>query len=131
MRILVALLAVGTLIALAGCGGDDKPAYCSDRSSLESSVKELANITRNTGLSGLRAQLGEVESDATALVDSAKSDFPEQTSAIRSSVDTLAGAVRSLQANPSAQQAATVATDAAAVVGYVSDFTSASSSECD
>jgi len=32
-------LAAALLAALAGCGGSSKPAYCSDRSDLQSSVK--------------------------------------------------------------------------------------------
>lgn len=130
MRILIALLAVVVAIAVAGCGGNSKPAYCSDRSNLENSVKGLTSVSLSSGVSGLRSQLTKIQSDAKTLVDSAKSDFPDQTSAIRSSVDTFSSAVRALPASPSAQQIATVGTDAASVVSSVGDFTSASSSKC-
>lgn len=131
MRAAIALLAACVLIALAGCGGNSKPAYCSDRSDLENSIKGLTSVDLSSGLSGLRSQLATIESDATTLVDSARSDFPDQTSAIRSSVDTLAAAVRTLQANPTAQQTAAVVGDASNVVSAVGDFKSASNSKCD
>ena len=41
-----------------------------------------------------------VQTNATALVNSAKSDFPSQTSAITSSVDALQNSVASLSSNP-------------------------------
>ena len=56
---------------------------------------------------------------------SAKSDFPSQTSAIKSSVDTLSGAVNALPSNPSPAQVAAIATDAASVVSSVKSFSDA------
>ena len=38
-------LAAGALIALAGCGSSSKPAYCSDRTNLENSIKNLPSAT--------------------------------------------------------------------------------------
>src|SRR5947208_8866209 len=72
-------------IALAACGSS-KPAYCTDRANLENSIKGLTDISLSSGLSGVQSQFGKIKSDATALVSSAKGDFPSQTDAIRSSV---------------------------------------------
>ncbi len=66
----VAIIAVVVLIALAGCGSS-KPAYCSNRTSLENSVKELTSLSFSSGISGLKSQLTKIESDATALVGAA------------------------------------------------------------
>ncbi len=109
-------------------GGE--PSYCSDRSTLESSVKGLTSAATSGDVSALKSQVATIKSDATSLVDSAKGDFPSQTSAIKSSVDTLDGAVNALPPSPSAAQVAAIATDAASVVSSVKSFSDATSSKC-
>jgi hypothetical protein len=117
------------VVALAGCSSS-KPAYCTDRTNLENSVKGLTSLTASSGISGLTSQVKTIQSDATALVNSAKSDFPSQTSAITSSVNALKTSVTGLSSSPSATQVATVTRDAASVVSSVKTFTDASSSKC-
>jgi hypothetical protein len=126
----VAMVAAVALIALAGCGGSSKPAYCSDRTNLENSVKNLPSVTTSSGVSGLKKQIATIQSDATSLVNSAKSDFPTQTSAVKSSVDALSSAVKALPSSPSAAQIAPIAADSAAVVNSVKSFVDASQSKC-
>jgi hypothetical protein len=124
-----AMVVVAMLVAATGCGGSSKPAYCSDRDSLNSSIKGLSGAASG-GVSGLKSQLATIQSDAKALAGSAKSDFPSQTSAITSSVNTLSSAVKALPANPSTAQIASLAADAAAVVSSVKAFSDATSSKC-
>jgi cytochrome c556 len=124
----VSIAAVG-LVALAGCGSS-KPAYCTDRSNLENSVKGLTSLNASSGISGLQSQLKKIESDSTALVNSAKGDFPSETSAITSSVASLENAVRGLSSSPSAGQIATVTSAATSVANSVNSFTDATSSKC-
>jgi hypothetical protein len=124
----VAFVAAAGLVGLVGCSST--PAYCSDRTSLENSVKGLPSQVSSSGFSGLKSQLKKVESDATALVNSAKSDFPSQTSAVMSSVDALKSAVTALPSSPSAAELVPVAADAASVVSSVKSFTDATSSKC-
>jgi hypothetical protein len=128
-RVLVAIVALSGLIALAGCGSS-KPAYCSDRTNLENSIKGLTNLNVSSGISGLKSQLEKIQSDANALVNSAKGDFPNETSAIKSSVDALTSAIKSVSTSPSVTQIATIATDAKNVVDSVTSFTNATSSKC-
>jgi conjugal transfer/entry exclusion protein len=125
---LVACVAL-VVVALAGCGSS-KPGYCTDRTNLENSIKGLTSLNVSSGISGLQSQLQKIQSDATALVNSAKSDFPNETSAIKSSVDALQSAVKALPASPSAGQIATIASDASSVVSSVKSFTDATSSKC-
>jgi hypothetical protein len=122
-------VAAVVVIALAGCGSS-KPAYCTDRTNLENSIKGLTSLNVSSGLSGLETQLKKIESDATTLVNSAKSDFPTETSAVKSSVDSLSSAVKGLTSSPSAAQIAAIAADAGTVVSSVKSFTDASSSKC-
>jgi hypothetical protein len=129
VRVPGAVVAAVAVIALAGCGSS-KPAYCSDRTNLENSVKNLPSSVSSSGVSGLASQLTTIKSDAATLVSAAKSDFPTQTSAVKSSVDTLDSAVKALPSRPSASQLAAIGLDASNVVSSVKSFTDNSKSKC-
>jgi hypothetical protein len=129
VRVPVALVAAVSLIGLVGCGSS-KPAYCSDRTNLENSVKNLPSVTSSSGISGLKSQITTIKNDATSLVSAAKSDFPSETSAVKSSVDTLQSSIKALPSSPSATQIAAVGANAANVVSSVNSFTEASKSKC-
>jgi hypothetical protein len=127
----VALVAAAGAVAMAGCSSSSSPpAYCTDRANLENSIRGLTNLNVSSGITGLQAQAKKVESNATALVNSAKSDFPSQTSAITSSVDALKGAVKELPSGLTATSIAAVTTDAANVVSSVRSFMDATKSKC-
>jgi hypothetical protein len=128
--VLAACAAALVVVALAACGGSSKPAYCTNRANLESSVKGLTDLTASSGLSGLQAQIAKIQSDANALVSSAKSDFPNETSAIKSSVDSLATTIKTLPSSPSAANIATVGTQAASAVTAVQNFYNSTKSKC-
>jgi len=119
------------VVALAGCSSS-KPAYCTDRTNLQNSVKGLTSIslTSSSGVSSLKSQIDTIQSDATTLVNSAKSDFPTETSAITSSVDALKGSVEALSPSPSSAEILTVTKDAATVASSVKSFQDASNSKC-
>ena len=125
----VVLLAALSLGGATGCG---KPDYCSERDDLAQSVKALGdvNVLQSGGLDRLRTQLDAVESDARAVADSAKSDFPDESGAVRSSVETLKGTLDELPASPSPEQLAPVAVQAAAVVSSFQEFDTATDAEC-
>ena len=124
-RVPLVLAAAATAVTLAGCSSS-KPAYCTDRTTLTNSVNGLTS----SGVSGLKSQLKQVQTDATTLVNSAKSDFPTETSAITSSVSALKNSVTALPSSPSAAQIATATKDAASVVSSVKSFVDASNSKC-
>lgn len=126
----IALIAAFTLVAASGCGGSSKPAYCSDVSNLQDSVNGLQGAVSSGGTSGLQSQLKTVESDTQSVVNSAKSDFPDQTGAIKSSVDTLSSDVTALPANPTASQIAAIAADTTNVANSVKSFSDATNSKC-
>jgi hypothetical protein len=129
-KLLLALVAAAGMVALAGCSSSGPPSYCTARANLENSVKGLTSLNASSGVSGLKSQVEKIESDATALVNSAKSDFPSQTSAITSSVNALKSSVTALSSSPSAAAIATVTKDASNVVSSVKAFTDATSSQC-
>jgi hypothetical protein len=119
------------MLAAAGCGGSGKPDYCADRNQLESSIDELGSKAVSGDVTELKPQLQRVRDNADQLVASAKSDFPSETSAIRSSVNRLRDSVDALPSSPSTSQVATVAGDAADVVTSVKRFSDATSDTCD
>ena len=85
----------------AGCGGSSKPSYCSKTADLKQSVQDLGSVNIiQGGTSALTTALSTVETNAQAVVSSAKSDFPDETAAINSSISAL---------KQSAQQLARVA----------------------
>jgi hypothetical protein len=120
---------VAGLVAVSGCGSS-KPAYCSDRSNLQNSVKGLTSLNVSSGISGLESQIKKIQSDGAAVASSAKGDFPSQTSAVTSSVNALKSAVQGLPSSPSAAQIAAVAKDASAVVSSVKSFSDATKAKC-
>jgi hypothetical protein len=105
--LLACAVAAGVVVALAGCSSGP-PAFCSDRTNLQNSVKGLTSLTISSGVSGLKSQVQKIQSDAAAMVSSAKSDFPSEISAITTSVDALKSSVAALSSSPSAGQIATV-----------------------
>jgi NADH dehydrogenase/NADH:ubiquinone oxidoreductase subunit G len=129
IRVSLVFATAATVVTLAGCSSG-KPAYCTDRTNLQNSVKGLTSLNTSSGVSGLQSQVKQIQSNATTLVNSAKSDFPSETSAITSSVNALKSAVAALSSSPSAAQIATVTKDAASVVSSVKNFMDASNSKC-
>lgn len=120
------------LAALGGCG-DDEPSYCSDRSDLEESVQGLRDVrpTESGAIDRIRSQVGEVQTDASALVDSAQADFPDETGELRTSVDALEQSVQAVPESPSREQVVAVGADVTAVVSAADGLVDATRSECE
>ena len=129
--VLLAVLCAGALVAGCGSSSSSSPSYCKDRSNLESSVKGLTSVDlKSGGTNALKTQLQKVQSDAKALVDSAKSDFPSQTDALSASVNSLETTAKQLPSSPSAGQIAALATGAASVATALKNFSDAAASKC-
>jgi hypothetical protein len=129
--ILAVAAATATLVA-AGCGGSSKPAYCSDVSALQSSVDDLKSVQLQSGaLTTLQTDLQTVQTNANAVVSSAKQDFPSQTSALQSSVSSLSKTIKGLPSSPTPQQLLPLAPEIKSVVTAAQDLSSATSSACD
>ena len=129
VRVLLACTVAIGIVALAGCSSS-KPAYCTDRSNLQTAVEGLTSLNAGSGVSAWKSQVQMVQSASTALVNSAKSDFPNQTSAITSSVGALTSSVTTLSSSPSAAAFITATQNASNVKNSVNSFTNATSSQC-
>jgi len=130
---MLALTVVGLFSVAAGCGGgssSSKPAYCSDKSTLQDDVNSLKSSLSNGDTSQLSSQVSTIKTDAATLASSAKADFPNESSAISASVTSLQTSVNALPANPSTSQLAGLAVQAASVLSSVQSFSDATSSSC-
>jgi hypothetical protein len=127
----IQLLLVAAVLLVAGCGGG-QPDYCSDVSDLEQSVKDLGSVdVVEGGRAAVNEALDVVEGNTQAAVDSAKSDFPGETSAMTKSISDLTSSAGELGKSPTPQQVARVAADVGVVASAVEDFVDATRSECD
>jgi hypothetical protein len=115
------------VVATAGCGAS-KPAYCSDASDLQSSVKALS--LTDGGLSGVQSQLKAIQAQAKTTIASAKSDFPSQTSALGASITGLTTAVGALPPSASPKDVLALGPAAASLKSAVNGFTTATGSKC-
>ena len=129
--ILAVAVAAASLVA-AGCGGSSKPDYCSKVSDLQQSVNDLKGVQLQSGaLSTIQTDVQKVQSNATAVVSSAKQDFPTQTSALQSSVSTLSATINALPSAPTPQQLLPLAPQIRSVGTASQDLSNATNSACD
>ena len=129
--ILAMAVAAAALVA-AGCGGSSKPDYCSKVSDLQQSVNDLKGVQLQSGaLSTIQTDVQKVQSNATAVVSSAKQDFPSQTSALQSSVSTLSATINALPQSPTAQQLVPLVPQIRSVGTASQDLSNATNSACD
>jgi hypothetical protein len=127
-----AIAAGGLLGSVAGCGSSE-PGYCSDVSDFETAVTDLTKVKPvQEGTSGVKAAVQKVADTGKAVVESAKSDFPDQTKALDQTLSTLGTTVKQLGDPATAKQAAVqVPGQASAVKSAADDFKSATDSKCD
>ena len=124
--------AVAVAAVLSACGGSSKPSYCEQMANLKKSVQDVGSVNIvQGGTNALTSALSSVQSNASAVVNSAKSDFPDQTAAISNSIDALKKSAQSLSTTPGQPALiAQVPGQISAVVKSIQDFSSATSSKC-
>jgi hypothetical protein len=126
---LLALLIGGGL--LAGCGSS-KPPYCSPVSKVENAVKSLPTLddVKKNGVGTLKSALVQLQQNATAAIDQAKTDFSGQTTALKTSVDALSSTVKQVVGTPSLQTLTQLAAELSAVSAAAKNLQTAVSSKC-
>ena len=101
--------AVLSLSGLAAGCSSRPPAYCTAAANLKTSVSNLGNVDVATnGLSSLQTALNSVQTSAVTFASDAKSAFPSQTTALSTSLSSLATAIKSAKGQPPATAATTV-----------------------
>ena len=114
---------------LAACGG--QPAVCDDMDSLNASVQKLkdANISDN-GLSAVKTDLSNVESDLKQLKADASAQYSSQIDDVRTQAASLQSSIRAAAAAPSVDALAQVVDGVKAVGAAIGDLGDAVSSSC-
>ena len=128
----MALALVALAIVAVACGSSSKPEYCSNVSNLEGSVEELKGLEIESGtVATLEADLKTVQSNANEVVESAKKDFPNETSAVKTSVSSLSTATQELAAAPTPEELLVLAPKVKGVVVAAEELSSATESACE
>src|SRR3954471_4421840 len=87
IQIAAVVLMSGTVV---GCGGDDKPAVCSDVDALKTSVDDLMNVeVSQAGLSKLQDDLAQVKSDLSTVQSDAKTQYSNEIDAVEQAATSL------------------------------------------
>jgi len=108
--------APGATATAASPTGSPTSAVCQAAAELRTSVNALARVKIGTGtVDQIKSDLADVEAKFTALTAELHNANKTQTSAVKTSLDTLMTAVSNLSANPSASNLRTVATAVGAV----------------
>jgi hypothetical protein len=127
-------LSITTVFAaglLAGCGSSDKPAFCGDVKNLQDSISQLTSIKIETGvLDTVRTDLEAVQANAQTVADSARTDFPSESSSLEDSIKTASQSIQDLSPSPSGTEIAAVALNVSAVATSAKSFEEATSSAC-
>jgi hypothetical protein len=114
----------------AGCSSS-KPAYCTDADQLKTSVQDLGNVNINVhDLSSVNTAVSKVQADATTFASDAKSAYPSQTTALKTSLSSLETAVKSAMAQPSLTTVAAVVSSVTQVKTAADNVQSAVKGTC-
>jgi flagellar capping protein FliD len=114
----------------AGCSSS-KPAYCADADQLKTSVQDLGNVNINVhDLSSVDTAVSKVQADATTFASDAKSAYPSQTTALKTSLSSLETAVKSAMAQPSLTTVAAVVSSVTQVKTAADNVQSAVKGTC-
>ena len=99
-RILVVVL---LLLGPAGCAAEEAatPPVCDSYAAVQNTVDHIrtTSVSEN-GLSALRPYLSQLRTQLTQLYQDAQAQFAPQADALRATVDQLAAALRTAQADP-------------------------------
>ncbi len=130
-RWLLAPAAVVILSGVAAGCGSSKPAYCTAASQLKTSVQDLGNVTVNVSdLSSVSTAVSKVQANAKTFASEAKSAYPSQTTALRTSLSGLLAAVKSAKAQPSLATVAAVVSTITQVKTAAANLHNAASGKC-
>jgi uncharacterized protein YukE len=99
---LAAVSLTGALL-IAGCGSSSKPAYCTQVTNFENSVKTLEQVEVSpSNISAISTDVQKVATSANEMASAVKGEFAPQISSVKSSVAALAATVKGVASAPSA-----------------------------
>lgn len=128
---LPAVTAAALAVVLGAAGCSSKPAFCSDVDALRSSVNDLVSIQVNSNtINQVQTDFEKVQTDAQQAVESAREDFPQETSNLENQIDSTKKAIEGLPASPAAGDYVALGLQVVALGQAADDFRNAASSAC-
>ena len=124
-----AVAAVAIALGAAGCSST--PDFCSDVDALRSSANDLVAIQINSNtINEVQTDFEKVQSDAERVVESAREDFPQETSNLENRIDSTKKAIEDFPASPAAGDYVALGLQVVALGQAAEDFRNAASSAC-
>ena len=131
LLVLPAASVVALTVALGSGGCSSQPAFCSDVDSLRSSVNELVSIQVNSNtINEVQTDFEKVQTDADQAVESAREDFPEESSNLEDQIDSTKQAIEDIPSSPSAGDYVALGLQVVALGKAADDFRQAAESAC-
>lgn len=127
---LLALAVVSAALALlAGCGS--KPEYCQKTDELKQSISDFGSSLKTANPDQISSAAANVENAGDAVVQAARTDYPQQTSSLRNTIDAVRTDIDQL--SKSSDQAAVITALGLDLLQLRADFSAfqkATSSDC-
>jgi len=118
-------------LTVSGCGDDEPAAVCSDVDALQASVDAVTTVDLGQGaLAELQDNLTDVQSDLTALKDSAADEYETEIDAVDEAATGVGSSLEVAVASPSAQAVTDVGTAVQALGTSLSGLEEAVRSTC-
>lgn len=118
-------------IALGSTGCSSTPAFCSDVDTLRTSVNDLVSVEVNSNtINEVQTDFEKVQTDADNAVQSAREDFPEETSNLEDQIDATKKAIEDLPSSPAAGDYVALGLQVVALGKAADDFRNAAESAC-
>lgn len=99
---LLATFALTAVALLAGCGSGSKPAYCTQVTNFENSVKTLEQVEVSpSNLSTIATDVQKVGTSSKELVSAVRTEFSPQINSMKGSVAAMEATLKELASAPS------------------------------
>ncbi|MSX02955.1 MAG: hypothetical protein F2813_07320 [Actinobacteria bacterium] len=124
-----ACIAAVAAVSLPGCG---KPEFCAKRTDFSSAVTTLTNVSLTPpDPNQISADVTSVENAGTAMINSAKADFPSESSALETAVNNTVSTAKELKTTKNVTATgATLAAQLLALNAAWNNFKTATNNAC-
>lgn len=127
--LLVLAVVPAAVALLAGCGS--KPEYCQKTDELKQSISDFGSSLKTANPDKISTAAANVENAGDEVIQAARTDYPQQTSSLRNTIDAVRTDINELSG--SSDQAAVIANLGLDLLQLRADFSAfekATSSDC-
>ena len=130
-RIATGELVLAFSVVPLACGSSSQPAFCGDEENFRQSIADFGDSLKTLDPAAIEVAGENVKTSGNTMLEAARSDYPEETTAIRKSLNETAAGLDNLETDK--QQPAAIAalvSDVVLLKSNLETFASASSSDC-